>query len=61
LIEILVGKNLDNSVAFYVLFDDPEENKECYIDLDISDENEKDFYCNQAFLQKFDPKYENTV
>jgi PKD repeat protein len=61
LIEILVGKNLNNSVAFYVLFDDPEENKECYIDLDISDENEKDFYCNQAFLQKFDPKYENTI
>ncbi len=60
-LEILVGKNLDNSVAFYVLFDDPKEEKECYVDLDISDWNEKDFYCNQVFFTKFDPKYESTI
>lgn len=60
-IEIMVGKNLENSVAFYLLFDDPKEDKECYVDLDISDNNEKDFYCNQVFFTKFDPKYESTI
>jgi hypothetical protein len=36
-LEILVGKSLNNSIAFYVLFDDQESKKECYVDLDISD------------------------
>lgn len=60
-IEIMVGKSLENSVAFYILFDDPKEEKVCYVDLDISDDNEKDFYCNQVFFTKFDPKYESTI
>jgi len=60
-IEIMVGKNLDNSVAFYMLYDNPKQEKECYIDLDISDDNEKDFYCNQVFFTKFDPKYESKI
>ena len=60
-LEMFVWKNLDNSIAFYVLFDDPKEEKECYVDLDISDTNEKDFYCNQIFFKKFDPKYESTI
>lgn len=59
--EILVWKSLDNTVAFYVLFDNPEDQKECYIDLDISDDNEKDFFCNQVFFKKFDPRYESTI
>jgi hypothetical protein len=57
----MVGKSLENSVAFYILFDDPKEEKVCYVDLDISDDNEKDFYCNQVFFTKFDPKYESTI
>lgn len=59
-LEVFVGKNLNNSVAFYILFDDS-KNKECYVDLDISDWSEKDFYCNQVFFTKFDPKYESTI
>ncbi|HPC34694.1 MAG TPA: hypothetical protein PLP73_03440, partial [Candidatus Absconditabacterales bacterium] len=60
-LEILVGKSLNNSIAFYVLFDDQESKKECYVDLDISDGEDKDFYCNQVFFKKFDPKYESTI
>jgi hypothetical protein len=46
---------------FYILYDDPDKNKECYVDLDISDDNDKDFYCNQLYLAKFDPKYESNI
>ncbi len=60
-LEILVGKSLNNSIAFYVLFDDQDSKKECYVDLDISDWEDKDFYCNQVFFKKFDPKYESTI
>lgn len=58
-IEIMVGKNLDNSILFYILYENPENDKECYVDLDISDDTEKDFYCNQLFFTKFDPKLKN--
>jgi len=60
-LEILVGKSLNNSVAFYLLFDDQDGKKDCYVDLDISDWEDKDFYCNQVFFKKFDPKYESTI
>lgn len=60
-IEIMVGKSLDNSILFYILYENPENDKECYVDLDISDNTEKDFYCNQLFFTKFDPKYESNV
>lgn len=60
-IEIMVWKNLDNSILFYILYDDPDQSKQCYVDLDISDDNDKDFYCNQLFFAKFNPKYENNL
>ncbi|HRX64256.1 MAG TPA: hypothetical protein P5060_04080, partial [Candidatus Absconditabacterales bacterium] len=60
-IEIFVGKSLENSILFYLMYNDPDQNKECYVDLDISDQNEKDFYCNELFFTKFDPKYESNV
>jgi hypothetical protein len=60
-LEIMVWKSLDNSVLFYVLYNNPENEKECYVDLDISDNNEKDFYCNTPFFTKFDPKYESNI
>jgi len=60
-IEIFVGKSLENSVSFYALFDDPDSKKECYVDLDISDSVKKDFDCNMVYFKKFDPKYENTI
>lgn len=60
-IEIAVWKSLNNSILFYILYNDPEWNKQCYVDLDISDWKEKDFYCNQIYLAEFDPKYENLV
>ena len=60
-LEILVGNSLDNSVAFYLLFDDQDGKKECYVDLDISDWEDKDFYCNHVFFQKFDPRYESII
>ena len=60
-LEIMVWKNLDNSVLFYVLYNNPENEKQCYVDLDISDDNEKDFYCNTPFFTKFDPRYESNI
>ena len=43
------------------MYDNPDQEKECYVDLDISDENEKDFYCNVPFFTKFDPRYESNI
>jgi hypothetical protein len=43
------------------MFDDQDGKKECYVDLDISDDKAKDFYCNQVFFTKFDPKYESII
>ena len=60
-IEISVWKSLDNSILFYILYNDPDENKTCYVDLDISDSTDKDFYCNQMYLAKFDPQFENLI
>ncbi len=60
-LEVMVWKSLDNSVLFYVMYDNPDQDKECYVDLDISDENEKDFYCNAPFFTKFDPRYESNI
>ncbi len=60
-LEVMVWKSLDNSVLFYVLYNNPEDEKECYVDLDISDNNEKDFYCNTPFFTKFDPRYESNI
>jgi len=58
-IEIFVWNNLENSVLFYVLDEKGMDN--CYVDVDISDDNEKDFSCNQAFLQKYVPQYSSKV
>lgn len=61
-IEISVWKSLDNSVLFYILFDNKwDENRRCYVDLDISDDKEKDFYCNEMYFAEFDPSFENVM
>lgn len=61
-IEIAVWKSLDNSILFYVLFDNKwDENRQCYVDLDISDDRQKDFYCNEMYFAEFDPSFENMV
>jgi hypothetical protein len=46
---------------FYILYNDPEGDKTCYVDLDISDEKDKDFYCNQLYFAEFDPQFENLI
>lgn len=64
--EIFVGKNLDNTVLFYVISD--KQNK-CFIDIDskldsdgdkIAD-NDTDFLCNQLYYKKYDQKYESII
>jgi hypothetical protein len=63
--EIFVGKNLDNSILFYIKYDFSRGT--CYVDTDLSvdsdgdaiKDNDKDFSCNQLYLQKYEPKYES--
>lgn len=62
--EILVWKNLDNTVLFYVVYD---KQKDCFIDTDIkldSDgdkivDNDRDFMCNKLYYKKYEQKYES--
>ena len=58
-IEIFVWNSLKNSVLFYVL--DEKGMKNCYVDLDISDEQEKDFSCNEIFLKEYTPQYSSKI
>ena len=58
-IEIFVWNNLKNSVLFYVLNENDVKN--CYVDADISDDNDKDFACNEAFLKEYTPQYSSKV
>ncbi|MCS6955038.1 MAG: hypothetical protein NZM44_01605, partial [Candidatus Calescibacterium sp.] len=61
--EIFVGKNLDNTVLFYVYYTNPQGI--CYVDIDIKTDSEnkgnpeqnKDFFCNQLHLQTYIPNY----
>jgi len=66
--EFFVGKNLDNSILFYIHYDMSEWM--CYVDTDISSDgedndgikdNDKDFLCNELYLKKYVPKYESVV
>lgn len=58
-IEIFVWNNLKNSVLFYVL--NEKTSWVCYVDLDITDEVEKDFSCNEIFLKEYTPQYTSKV
>jgi hypothetical protein len=63
--EIFVGKNLDNSILFYIKYDFSRGT--CYVDTDLSmdsdadgvKDNDKDFACNQLYLKKYEPKYQS--
>ena len=66
-IDFFVGKNLNNSILFYVKYDDSRGT--CYVDTDIAfdsngdgiKDNDKDFLCNQLYLKAYEPKYESIV
>ena len=66
-IDFFVGKNLNNSILFYIKYDDSRGN--CYVDTDIAfdsngdgvKDNDKDFLCNELYLKKYEPKYESVV
>lgn len=63
--EFFVGKNLNNSILFYVLYDIDQGT--CYVDTDLSmdtdndgnSENDKDFLCNTLRLQVYTPSYQS--
>lgn len=64
--EFFVGKNLNNSILFYVLYDFSRGT--CYVDADLSvdsnwdgnPEGDTDFSCNELYLQTYEPKYQST-
>jgi len=68
-IEFFVGKSLENSILFNVLFDDLDWSLDCYVDADISiDTNEdgvndqdRDFNCNELHLEVYEPRYDSVV
>lgn len=57
-IDLFVGKNLHNSILYYIKYDAQWE-KDCYIDLDVTDTIEKDFYCNQLYFKVYDAKFKD--
>ncbi|MBU0626968.1 hypothetical protein KKG31_00180 [Patescibacteria group bacterium] len=67
IIDLFVGKNLDNAILYYVTYDNVRG--ECYIDADIEVDtnedgvfdNDHDFNCNQLYLQKYQAKYDGIV
>ncbi|MEI7919224.1 MAG: hypothetical protein WCH65_03315 [bacterium] len=66
-IDFFVGKNLDNSILFYIKYDN--SRAVCYVDTDVAfdsdqdgtKDNDKDFLCNEPYLKKYEPKYESVV
>lgn len=54
-IEIFVWNSLNNSVLFYVL--NQYGTWDCYVDLDITDDKEIDFSCNEIHLEEYEPQY----
>jgi len=66
-IDFFVGKNLNNSILFYIRYDDSRWS--CYVDTDIAfdsnndgiKDNDKDFMCNSLYLETYDPKYESVI
>lgn len=63
--EIFVGKNLDNSILFYIKYNNP--TGVCYVDAntqqdsdkDGNSEQDKDFMCNEIHLASYGSNYEN--
>jgi hypothetical protein len=66
-IDFYVGKNLNNSILFYLKYDNSKGT--CYVDTDIAydsnsdtiKDNDKDFLCNELYLKTYEPKYESVV
>jgi hypothetical protein len=66
-IDFFVGKNLKNSILYYIKYDNLQGT--CYVDTDIAfdsdgdaaKENDKDFMCNELYLQQYEPKYESVI
>ena len=66
-IDFFVGKNLNNSILYYIKYDISKWT--CYVDTDIAfdsdqdgnKDNDKDFLCNEPYLKKYEPKYESVV
>jgi len=67
MIDFFVGKNLNNSILLYIVYDDSKWT--CYVDTDIAfdgnwdgvKDNDKDFLCNELYLKTYEPKYESVV
>jgi len=57
--EIFVWNSLNNSVLFYVLNEKMEW--DCYVDLDITDDIERDFACNEVYFKKYTPQYRSQI
>lgn len=65
-IDFFVGKNLNNSILFYIKYD---AKGICYVDTDIAfdsnndgiKDNDKDFLCDELYLKTYEPKYESVV
>ena len=57
--EIFVWNSLDNSILFYVLNEKMEW--DCYVDLDITDDVERDFACNETYFKKYTPQYRSQI
>lgn len=65
--EIFVGKNLDNAVLFYIKYNNP--TGICYVDTNIqidsdkdgNKEQDKDFLCNEIYLESYGSNYENII
>jgi len=68
-IEFFVGKNLDNSILYNVHYFDPENQWDCYVDVDITvDSNDdwtrdqdRDFNCNELHIETYEPRYDATI
>jgi len=66
-IDFFVGKNLNNSILFYIKYDNSRGT--CYVDTDVAfdsngdniKDNDRDFLCNELYLQIYEPKYESIV
>lgn len=59
--ETFVGKNLDNTILYYILYDEKNLWDMCYVDLDITDSIDKDFECNTLFMKEFSPRYDSLI
>lgn len=52
--DLLVGKNLDNKILYYVKYN---WKGECYVDIDITDDKKKDFSCNTLYMAEYVPNF----